>query len=134
MAWTQKFSKAHIIIIVSGLLAFTSTFTYLNSLDKKVMIAKLKRDVVAGEVITKKDVDFIKVNDDDEIEGIFISKSKISKVAIVSRLDLKKSDVLTTTNTTRRSTKSGLQSLSISVEVARANGGDIIAGDSIDIY
>lgn len=134
MAWTQKFSKAHIIIIVSGILAFTSTFAYLNSLDKKTLVAKLKHDVVAGEVIDKNDVEFIKISDDSEITDMFISKRKISNNAVVSRLDLKKSDVLTSTNTTRKATTTGLQSLSISIEIGRANGGDIIAGDLIDIY
>ena len=44
MAWTQKLSKAHIIIIVTGVLAFTSTFTYLNSLNTKIKITQLKND------------------------------------------------------------------------------------------
>ena len=134
MAWSQKLSKAHIIIIVSGILAFTSTFAYLNSLDQKIMVAKLKHDVIAGEVISSKDVNFVPISNDNEISNLVITKYAITKDAVVSRVDLKKQDLLTTTNTSRRSTKSGLQSLSITLDAGRANGGDIITGDSIDVY
>lgn len=134
MAWSQKFSKAHIIIIASGVLAFTSTFAYLNSLDKKVEIARLKHSVIAGEVISKSDVEFISVKADPKLDNLIITKDRINEKVFVSRLDLKKSDFLTNSNTSRRSTNSGLQSLSITLEIGRANGGDIIAGDIIDIY
>ena len=134
MHWTRKFSKAHIIIIVTGILAFTSTFAYLNSLDKKIMVAKLKSDVIAGQVLTSKDVNFVPISNDDETSGLFITQSSIKKNAVVARLDMEKSDFLTTSNTSRRSTKAGLQSLSITLEAGKANGGDIISGDRVDIY
>ena len=130
MAWTQKLSKAHIIIIVTGVLAFTSTFTYLNSLNTKIKITQLKNDVVAGEVISKEDVNYISINNDSIISDLMISQ----KSPLVAKLDLKKLDFLTSTNTIRRSTKTGLQSLSITLDIGRANGGDIIPGDIIDIY
>ena len=72
MQWTRRLSKAHIIIIVTGVLAFTSTFAYLNSLDKKIMVAKLKSDVIAGQVLTAKDVNFVPISNDEELSGLFI--------------------------------------------------------------
>ncbi|MBP9114949.1 MAG: hypothetical protein KBF89_01220 [Acidimicrobiia bacterium] len=134
MAWTQKLSKAHIIIIVTGVLAFTSTFTYLNSLNTKIKITQLKNDVVAGEVISKEDVNYISINNDSIISDLMISQKSMEKSPLVAKLDLKKLDFLTSTNTIRRSTKTGLQSLSITLDIGRANGGDIIPGDIIDIY
>lgn len=134
MQWTRRLSKAHIIIIVTGVLAFTSTFAYLNSLDKKIMVAKLKSDVIAGQVLTAKDVNFVPISNDEELSGLFITKSSIKKNAVVARLDMDKSDFLTSNNTSRRSTKAGLQSLSITLEAGKANGGDIISGDRVDIY
>lgn len=134
MQWTRKLSKAHIIIIVTGVLAFTSTFAYLNSLDKKIMVAKLKNGVVSGQVIAIEDVTFVPIGNDEEISGLFITEKSIKKNPVVARQDLEKTDFLTTSNTSRRSSKSGLQSLSITLEAGKANGGDILSGDRVDIY
>lgn len=132
--WIARVSRAHIVIVVAGVLAFLSTFAYLQSLDKKIPVAQLSRDVLAGAVITSDDVSFVRVPQDEIIQAQTISESSLAKQNLVARVDLSHDDLLTHSNTTRRSTSSGLQSLSIGVDADRANGGDIAKHDVVDIW
>ncbi len=134
MQWIARASRAHVIIAFTALIAFLSTFAYLQSLDKKIAVAQISHDVVAGAVITPHDVKFVDVSYDSIIQESFVTEKSLRNNNLIARVDLSGSDLLTTTNTVRRSSKTGLQSLSIGIESDRANGGDIKKKDHIDIW
>lgn len=134
MQWIARMNRAYIMIGVVGILAFTSTFAYLNSLDKKIAVAKLSNNVVAGDVISKSDIEYIDVSYDDLIAKNMVTDASFSNNSLVARTDLYASDLLTKSNTVRRSTNDGLQSLSLGIEADRANGGDIRRKDIVDIW
>ena len=134
MQWIARASRAHVIIAFTALIAFLSTFAYLQSLDKKIAVAQISHDIVAGAVITPHDVKFVDVSYDSIIQESIVTERSLRNNNLVARVDLSGSDLLTTTNTVRRSSKTGLQSLSIGIESDRANGGDIKKKDHIDIW
>ncbi len=134
MQWIARTSRAHIIIALTAAFAFLSTFAYLQSLDEKIAVAQLSRDITAGTSITSKDITYVNVSDDDTIEKNIISHDDLDDHKLVARVDLSKSDLLTRSNTIRRSTQAGLQSLSLGIDADRANGGDIKKNDLVDIW
>ena len=134
MQWIAKLSRTHFIVAFVALLAFASTFSYLQSLDKKISVATLSRDINSGETISTEDIEYVNVSFDDTISAELISSDDLAGKKLVARTDLSSTDLLTKTNTVRRSTPQGLQSLSIGIEIDRANGGDIRKGDTINIW
>jgi|GEM_PF-5747264 len=134
MQWTARLGRTHFIIAFVSLLAFISTFSYLQSLDKKIAVAQLSRNINSGQTISTKDVRYIKVSHDDTLLTEFVSEADLKNKKLVAKTDLSSSDLLTKTNTVRLSTEQGLQSLSIGVDIDRANGGDIRKGDSINVW
>lgn len=134
MQWIARASRTHITIAVAAIFAFTTTFAYLQSLDKTFSVAQLKKNVNAGEVISNSDIQFVEIQKDDLVETQVIDKSDFEKKNFVARVDLASSDLLTASNTVRKSTESGLQSLSIGISIDRANGGDIKKDDFVDVW
>ena len=134
MQWIARLSRTHFVIAFIAILAFLSTFAYLQSLDKNISIAQLSHDVNSGETISSKDVRFVSVSYDERIMAQHILREDFSRKKFVARLDLSSSDLLSKTNTIRKLTPQGLQSLSIGIEADRANGGDIRKGDTINIW
>jgi hypothetical protein len=134
MQWIARLSRTHIVIAIIGLLAFISTFAYLQSLDSKIAVAQLRHNIDVGSHIKKSDVRFIHVSSDDQLDEQLITAGYFSAHSIVARSDLDTNDVLTKSNTTRTTSNSGLQSLSIGISLDRANGGDIKKQDVVDIW
>ena len=134
MRWIAKLSRTHITIVVIGIIAFVSSFAYLKSLDKTIFVAKLSKNIAAGSPIKNNDITFVEISDDPVIKSQLITKESFSSGKIMASNDLSRSDLLTKSNTTRKATAAGLQSLSIGVEIYKANGGDIKKGDLLDVW
>lgn len=134
MQWIARLNRAHITIAIVGIFAFASTFAFLQTLDKKITVAQLSRNVSSGEIISESDLQFVDVSYDNLIEKNLVTRKDINKNELVARIDLNTMDLLAKSSTVRRSTRSGLQSLSIGIESDRANGGDIRKKDLVDIW
>jgi hypothetical protein len=134
MQWIARVNRSHFTVAFVGLLVFVSTFGYLQSLNKKVSIAQLSNNVSSGSTITKEDIKFVEISQDSTISRFTITEKQFESRSFVARLDLSKSDLLTISNTARRSTPNGLQSMSIGIELERANGGDLKKHDLIDVW
>ena len=134
MQWIARVTRTHFIIAFAGLIAFISTFAFLQSLDKKTRVARLTHDVNAGSKIARDDVSFVEVSYDPLVASNLFSESEIKNKTYIARVDLTKSDLLMKSNTSRLSTSEGLQSMSLGLSIERANGGDINKGDLVDIW
>ena len=134
MQWIARFSRTHIVIAVATLFAFVSTFAYLQSLDKTMSVASLSKNVNSGQTITENEVTFVQVSFDEKISSELITPDELKDRALIARTDLSKSNLLSKSNTIRQSSEEGLQSLSLGLDIERANGGDVKKGDKVNIW
>ena len=134
MQWIARVSRAYIAIALIGLFSFVLCFSYLRSLDKTVEIARLTKSVNAGKQITLSDIDFVAVPSDEVISNQLILENNFTVNKLIAKVDLAKSDLLTKSNTSKTDLPNKYQSLSIGIEMHRANGGNISKGDAIDVW
>lgn len=134
MQWIARVSRTHIAIALTGFLSFILCFSYLQSLNKTIKVAKLSKNVDAGKIITTKDVTFVSIPRNETTDDVLITENVLLGKKLVAKVDLSKSDLLTNTNTSTSSLPNNQQSLSIGIEIHRANGGNISKGDMIDIW
>lgn len=134
MQWIARLSRVHIIILIASIATFISCFAFLQSLDKTISVAQLSKDITAGSTISKDDIIFVDVAWDETIEDYLLTDQKFSSREVVASTDLSRSDLLNQSNTIRKATQQGLQSMSIGIETDNANGGDIRKNDVIDVW
>ncbi|MFN8015655.1 MAG: hypothetical protein U0R17_03460 [Acidimicrobiia bacterium] len=129
-----KVLRTNFLIAIIALLTFVTTLSYLQSLDKKIYAATIRRNVNQGQKITSNDIEFKNVSSDEIINQNIVTKKQFSENSYVAKIDLTKSNLLTTSTISKVAKNNKLQSLSIGVDLDRANGGNISRGDKVDIY
>jgi len=128
----SRFTSGHLLMIISGLLAFLLTVVALSSRGEKIEVFVANNDIVAGEVLTLdkfKSVDIPSSSFDDN----YVSESVLRSGKSFASRSIFEGEALTKGDLTPQSSNSGVRLMSIPIDRSLAVNGEIAKGDRIDI-
>lgn len=130
----SRLSAGHVVMVVAGLLGALLTLSLLKAADKTIPVAVAAGDIAAGERVDSGSfrVDDVRVDasvldtlvpqeDLDSLEGRVTSR-RIEEGELVRRSDLQP-----------RGSGSTPRSMSFPIDASRAVGGELSAGDRVDV-
>ncbi len=129
-----RVSGAHLVVLVAGLFGALLTMAAVRNADHTVAVAGLRHDVRIGAEVRADDLVAVQMHTDSDTLAGLVSMRDASRyinqiaVAPMQRGDvLRRSDLRSAADTHRQ------RSISFSMEAADAVGGDLSAGDRIDV-
>lgn len=129
-----RVSTGHIVMVVAGLLGALLTLQVLRSADDRREVLTLRRNVPAGEVVTAADLTTTRVRVDSTVErSLVAADERGAVVGEVATRPLRAGDLVNRHDIRRGAPGTGLRSMTIPIETSRAVGGDLVAGDRVDV-
>ncbi|MDH3679408.1 MAG: RcpC/CpaB family pilus assembly protein [Acidimicrobiia bacterium] len=129
----ERISLGHLFMIAAGLLAFVLVVSVLQDRTRTTRVLVADTDILPGTVITPDLVSEIEVPADSELVGKVATLDTISSGSISAGQRLAAGDPLTITAVAPASSPSTLRAMSLPIERIDAVGGDLSAGDRIDV-
>lgn len=128
-----RFSLAHMLILLAGLLAVLLNFAVLRSRDASVEVLVAARDLAPGEAVEVDDVRLVSIGaGDDLLASLFVASSEeVFGRVLVSTL--KEGDAIRRSDVRPAGTSSDMRAMSIPIERTHASGGSISVGDAVDV-
>lgn len=129
----SRFTSGHLLMVVSGLLAFLLTLVVLNGRQATITVFTAKQDIVAGQLLSlsqfePKSVPSSGLNDK------FVSAADLtSDKKYYAARTIAKDEPLLSRDRTPEATQSDVRLLSIPIDKSLAVAGAISRGDRIDI-
>jgi Flp pilus assembly protein CpaB len=128
----RPLSVGHLAVGVAAILAFVANLAFLRSQDDTTLVMVAARDVAAGETLTAADIGTARVKAEGDILSALVTSTdalegKVAARGIVAGTLISASDVLD------RATPGGLASMAIPIDPSHAAGGQIRAGDRVDL-
>lgn len=129
----ERIALGHLFMIAAALLAFVLVVSVLQdrTLTTRVLVAD--GDILPGTIITPDLVSEIEIPADSELVGKVATLDTISSGSISAGQRLTAGDPLTITAIAPASSPSALRAMSVPIERIDAVGGDLAAGDRIDV-
>lgn len=128
-----RLSLGHLIMIVAGLLAVATNLALLRSVDERVLVAVVGRDIRSGSVITSQDLRLTGVAADVAILDLLVTEAEASELAGVAVRDLRAGDLVLQSDVAPSAAPDGRRAMSIPIDPQHAVGGDIATGDRVDV-
>lgn len=130
----SRFSLAHVLVLLAGLLALLLNFAVLRSRDASVDVLIASRDLAPGQVVGAMDVGFASLVAEDELlKTLFAASSRNDAVGQILNTPLREGDLIRRGDVRPAATSSDLRAMSIPIDKAHASGGAIAVGDSVDV-
>lgn len=122
------------MMIVVGLLAVVLNFAVLRSGDDRVAVAVAADQLLPGETITADTLESARVRADDAALRALIRADEIDRFSgYVATAPVAAGEPITTAGLREPASSTGLRAMSIPVDAAHAVGGQLAAGDRIDV-
>ena len=139
LARTSRFrrrpSSGHLVMIAAGLLGAVLTFAAFASADHRVEIAVAARDLHPGETVELASFRFERVQMGSTLLHRMVSPSAARALrGSIARDAIAAGDPIPRSSLLRAAARRGRRSLSIAVPKTRAVGGNLTAGDRIDVF
>lgn len=120
---TSRLSTGHVVVLLVGLLAAVLNYVVLHERDRTFAVTVAAHDLRPGSEVDLADVRVVDLRidrslvgaqvDHEGVEGSFIAANRIAAGDLVRRSDLR--------------------AASVPVEQTHAVGGDLVAGDTVDV-
>lgn len=130
----RRLSTSHILIGLVVILAFALNLLALRDRDATTLVAVADGPLSAGSLVTKDRIRFVPVDSDFEGLGSLVTESDSSQLEgwLVGRF-IADGGLLERTMLVAPGTSDGQRSMSLPVPVEHAAGGNLTAGDRIDV-
>ena len=130
----RRLSAAHLLMVVAAVLAFTVNLLVLRSRDDTVPVVAVAAPVAAGEVVNAAHFKMADVDISPEIlANLYRWDEVASLTGQVAARALAPGELVGPGALVESAAPSGLRSMSIPLDPARAVGGELVAGDRIDL-
>lgn len=134
--WWTRASGAQMLMVTVGIVAFIANLAVLRSSDDTVPVAVAAADIPAG---TRVDPDthiaYVSLPVDGAGLAPLVTGSEVASLAAgrVLTSSMREGDVFVESDLVSAATAEGLRAMSIPVRLENAVGGDIVAGDRVDV-
>jgi Flp pilus assembly protein CpaB len=130
----RRFSLGHLIMIVSGLLAFLLTLTLVRGRNEVFRVAVAGRDIAAGTQVSPSSLRFIDLQVDDGTLRRFVQPADVRRVTgWVAATSISAGDPVTLSELRPPAAPNGLAAMSIPISPDLAVGGSLSSGDRVDV-
>lgn len=130
----SRLSGGHWLMLLGGLLAAVLNLSLLRSADDTVAVAALARDLHAGEVLGAGDLRAVRLDGDDEVlAGLIPFTEASSLVGHVASGPLAEGQLVSRGALSEPADRDGLRTMSVPIDPAHAVGGELTAGDRVDV-
>ena len=130
---TERLSLGHVVMITAALLAFVLVVAVLQDRSATTTIAVAGQEILPGSTITADMVDEIEVPADSPLIGKVATLDSISAGLVTTGQRIAPGEPITMTALAPVSAPSGLRAMSVPIDREFAVGGDLTAGDRIDV-
>lgn len=131
---TTRLSAGHLVMIVAGLLGALLSLAVLRASDHRIDVAVAASDLRAGATVTRDSFSFTRVAMDSDALSKMVRPGDVRALeGSVVAMELRAGEPVTRSALLRPAAPARLRSLSIPVTPERAVGGDLQAGDRIDV-
>ncbi|MCU1456496.1 MAG: hypothetical protein JWL73_588 [Actinomycetia bacterium] len=128
-------SSGHLVMIAAGLLGAVLTLVAFAAADHRVDIAVAAHDLHPGEVVDRASFRFERVQMGSQLLDRMVSPEAARSLrGSITRDALTAGDPVPRSSLLHAAARRGRRSLSIAVPKARAVGGNLTAGDRIDVF
>lgn len=134
--WWTRASGAQVLMVTAGIIAFIANLAVLRSTDDTVLVAVAAADITAGtRVDPDRHIAYLSVG----VEGVglapLVTGGEVASLAAGKILtsSMREGDVFVESDLVPAATGDGLKVMSIPLRLENAVGGDIVAGDTIDV-
>lgn len=133
-ALTSRLSAGHLTMIVAGLLGALLSLAVLRASDHRVEVAVAARDIPPGSRVTRDSFRFTRVAMDAEVLSTMVRASDVSSLeGDIASIRIRAGNPITRAVLLRAAAPHRLRSVGIPVAPDHAVGGDVGAGDRIDV-
>ncbi len=129
----ERLSLGHVVMIAAGLLAFVLVMAVLSDRAATVMVATASQEILPGTTVTADMIVEIEVPADSPLIGNVATLDTIAIGEVTSGQRIAAGEPITLTALAPVSAPSGLRAMSIPIDEEFAVGGDLGAGDRIDV-
>lgn len=129
----ERLSLGHVVMIAAGLLAFVLVMAVLSDRSATVLVATAEREILPGTTVTADMIVEIGVPADSPLIGNVATLDTIAIGEVTAGQRIAAGEPITLTALTPVSAPSGLRAMSIPIDEEFAVGGDLGAGDRIDV-
>ncbi len=129
----ERLSLGHVVMITAGLLAFVLVMAVLSDRSATVPVATASREILPGTTVTADMVTEIELAAGSPLVGSVVSLDQIRVGAVTAGQRIGAGEPVTVSALAPVSAPSGLRAMSVPVGEEFAVGGDLGAGDRIDV-
>jgi Flp pilus assembly protein CpaB len=129
----ERISLGHLFMIAAALLAFVLVVSVLQDRTKVVKVIVAKSAISPGATITVDQVREVDVPADSDLVPSMATLADVAGGKVTAAQRIEKGDPITTTALARQSVSTGLRAMSLPIERSMAVGGDLAAGDRVDV-
>lgn len=129
-----RLSLGHVIMIVSGLLAFLLAFSLLRTREVTFQVAVAARDIPAGSPVDSGAFRFAEIRAGGDLLATLIQPGEMAEVSgWITTATIRSGDLVARTDLLPPAASSGLAAMSIPIEREHAVGGALKPGDRVDV-
>lgn len=128
----ERISLGHLFMIASALLAFVLVVSVLQDRTATVRVLLASQEILPGATITPGMVEEVTIPAENDLVGSMATMNVIDGVPTASQR-IAPGDPITLTALAPSASPTGLRAMSLPIERISAVGGDIAAGDRIDV-
>lgn len=130
----SRFSTGHVVMVVAGLLGLLLSLSVLRKADNTVPVVVVTRDVVPGTRLRSDMVGTTRVHADDQsMRNLVAADDRDALLGSIVLASLRAGDLLERSGVGAASTGRAARSVSFPVDASLAVGGEVAAGDRIDV-
>jgi Flp pilus assembly protein CpaB len=131
---TTQLGPLHLVAIVSGILAFLVVLTWMRSQQDVIEVATADQAIRSGNVITPAMIGTMEIPADATFGDRLVTVQEIAGVAgSVATRSISPGEPILDSDLRGIRTREGLRAMSVPIDINRAVGGDLAAGDRVDI-
>lgn len=128
----ERVSLGHLFMIGAALLAFVLVVSVLQDRTRTVKVLAARSEINPGATITPDQVTEIELPANSKLVSSMATRSSLGAGATAAQ-HLQAGDPISLTALAPRTNGDGLRAMSIPIDRSRAVGGDLIAGDRVDV-
>jgi Flp pilus assembly protein CpaB len=129
----ERISLGHLFMIAAALLAFVLVVSVLQDRSETVQVLAARSEILPGDPVTVDQVRQIDVPADSDLADSLATLGAVADGGAIAAQRIGAGDPITLTALAPRSGSGGLRAMSIPIERPDAVGGDLSAGDRVDV-
>jgi Flp pilus assembly protein CpaB len=129
----SRASFGHLVMILSGLLAFVLVLSVLQSREDTVLVAVSRGEIPTGAAVTPAKVRWVELPADSPLLGSMVGESRLRAEPWVAARRVARNEPITRDVLRAAAAPSALRAMSIPIAPEHAVGGALQPGDRVDV-